>query len=701
MSAYLKEENLLTLLSQNNFIVPEIQREYVWGDNEKVIVKFLTDLKRKIGICCANCNLPSSENKINIGFLYSYKPDYVKIEHDRFLDENLIDGQQRFTTLFLLLFYCALKEIKPDGKNRKEEFLTLIRFEEKLRMCFDFRVRDLTKRFMLELIEKVDSVKQLKDIDKQTWYLKDYQNDVSIKSMRKAMDLIQSVFSDNTRYYNHLINYVVFWHFKTEATSQGEELYITMNARGEELADNEVTKAALMIRGSEIYEWGQKWEEWQQFFWKKRDKQDINPSADKGFNGFLSCIAGLEYYLKDKQGIAAEKDIQQLLTLETVEEYYEAFKLLNEKKVEFEANYNYSDWVQKCLDEIWNIFNKNETDWFANYKDKNKSTERKRMVFIWSWMYLITTLIAQGKAIDTNELFRFLRFFYIRYNNNNRSVSSLKITINDIIKNGVWYRSDILFENMVELFPEDETDEKYTTVEEAKKNKLFTSNLESSDLLKIEELVWQIEDHPLNLDGSDVGNINLTHLIELNDSNTVNQLTQVRDAFFILFPGGTKLGSQILKSILLHYGDFWKDTSYYHKRYDFSKWKINIRKPEFKLLISQLIGNTAELLLLELQTKFLSEHEEDIKKSSIILSESYSLRQKLAFYSVLLNPEDMWSEGENVIICDDIESSRLFKDEKQIMYNSKGTIRSIMDLWEKAKEINIDPLLVIKDKSLI
>jgi uncharacterized protein with ParB-like and HNH nuclease domain len=40
MTAYLKEENLLTLLSQNNFIVPEIQREYVWGENEKVIVKF-------------------------------------------------------------------------------------------------------------------------------------------------------------------------------------------------------------------------------------------------------------------------------------------------------------------------------------------------------------------------------------------------------------------------------------------------------------------------------------------------------------------------------------------------------------------------------------------------------------------------------------------------------------------------------------
>lgn len=191
-SAYLKEENLLTLLSQNNFIVPEIQREYVWGENEKVIVKFLKDLKTKIGVCCSECNQPSSENKINIGFLYSYKPDYVKIEHDRFLDENLIDGQQRFTTLFLLLFFCALKELKADGKNRKEEFLTLIRFEEKIRMGFDFRVRDLTKRFMLELIEKINSVEQLQNIHRQTWFLKDYQNDVSIKSIRKALGFIQT-----------------------------------------------------------------------------------------------------------------------------------------------------------------------------------------------------------------------------------------------------------------------------------------------------------------------------------------------------------------------------------------------------------------------------------------------------------------------------------------------------------------------------
>ncbi|GHB36227.1 DUF262 domain-containing protein [Mongoliitalea lutea] len=699
-SAYLKEENLLTLLSQNNFIVPEIQREYVWGENEGVITKFLSDLKNKIGLCCNECNLPSSENKINIGFLYSYKPDYVKIEHDRFLDENLIDGQQRFTTLFLLLFYCALKETRSDGKNRKEEFLTLIRFEEKIRMCFDFRVRDLTKRFMLELIEKVDSIEQIQNIDKQTWFLKDYKNDVSIKSIRNALGFIQNIFSDNTRYFNHIINYVVFWHFKTEATSQGEELYITMNARGEELADNEVTKAALMVGGSEIYEWGKKWEEWQQFFWENRDKTNPNPSADKGFNGFLSCIAGLESYLNYDNWDNAEKDIQKLLTLEKVEKYITAFKLLIDKRSEFEKHYSYSDWIQKCFDKIWEIINKNETDWMVDYKDKNKSTERNRMVFIWSWLYYLIELKSESKEININELYRVLRFFFIRYSNNNRSVLTLKMTVNGIIHNGI-FMSLYQAIDTAEISPEEETDTKLRTIEESVKYIFLSSIKEDIDFIQKEELIWQIEDHPLNLDGSDVGNINITHLIDLNDSTTIKKLTDVRDTFFELFPNGTKSGSPLLKTILLHYGDFWKDTSYYHKRYDFSDWKRNIRKVEFKTFIDSLIGKTLELRLNDLQNEFLTKHKTDIKNSVIALSAGYSLREKLIFYSFFISSEELWSQGERVIICDEIEYSRLFIDENQIIYNSKGNFKGDwgnLDLWEKVKEQVVNPLDELKRK---
>lgn len=697
LSAYLKEENLLTLLSQNNFIVPEIQREYVWGENEKVIIKFLDDLKSKIGVCCNSCNLPSSENKINIGFLYSYKPDYVKIEHDRFLDENLIDGQQRFTTLFLLLFYCSLKEVRADGKNRKDEFLTLVRFEEKISMCFDYKVRDLTKRFMLELLEKINSIEELKNIAQQTWFLRDYKNDVSINSMRKALDFIESVFSDNTRYYNHLINYVVFWHFKTEATSQGEELYITMNARGEELADNEVTKAALMIGGSEILEWGKKWEEWQQFFWKNRDKTDINPSADKGFNSFLSCIAGLEFYLFDKEGIAIEKDIQKLLTLDKVEKYFNAFKFLIEHHSEFTSHYSYSSWIPKCVNEIWGIFNKNETDWFANYQDKNKSTERNRMVFIWSWFYYINRVNDTGKEVVIDELYRVLRFFYIRYNNFNRSVSTLKETVKWIIDNGIW---DTLG-NEIELETEnteDETDTKFRTTEETIKNKLLHDNIDNPDLCKLEEIIWEIEDHPLNLDGSDVGNINITHLIELNGSIDYETLIQVRNTFYSMFPA--KSASATLKTILLYYFDFSNKKGYRNgTKYNFSDWKRNIRNVEIRQLILALIKNKPNEHLEYLKKEFIEKYKDEITNSISVLPKGFSFIEKLIFYSLILSPEGLWKFGSIMIEYSSIENPRLFEDEDKRICNLKSDFRSdSMDLWVEVCKHFENPLAEIKNK---
>ena len=58
MTQQLKEQSLLHLLSQNNFIVPEIQREYVWGQNEEVISRFLDSIIEKIGLVCDQCGNP-------------------------------------------------------------------------------------------------------------------------------------------------------------------------------------------------------------------------------------------------------------------------------------------------------------------------------------------------------------------------------------------------------------------------------------------------------------------------------------------------------------------------------------------------------------------------------------------------------------------------------------------------------------------
>ena len=103
------EKNIKELLG-NYMVVPEIQREYVWGSNKNIVNQFIDSLK---------------ENKdINVGFLYSYSNGN---------QEYIIDGQQRLTTLVLCLYYASLKQEMYD------DFITLLKVNRS-NMSFTYRV---------------------------------------------------------------------------------------------------------------------------------------------------------------------------------------------------------------------------------------------------------------------------------------------------------------------------------------------------------------------------------------------------------------------------------------------------------------------------------------------------------------------------------------------------------------------------------
>ena len=325
----MKEVSVEEILEQYNLIVPEIQREYVWGLNQYgVFETFLKDLKEGIQtegevpgeikslqetidnplideVTKNNLRLllegmRKPKVSMNIGFLYSYKPGYY-IGNDRDEDLYLIDGQQRFTTLFLILFYFALKE------QRKEEFLQLFKFDfYKEKIGFDYRVRAVTYQFIIDLIHKCENVQDLLDVRHKRWFLATYANDTTIKSIT-GVDEQSGVFNiqnkhfdgDNQEYYDYIKKYIKFWHFKTEETSQGEELYITMNSRGQQLADNETIRARLFdnddVRANSLY-WSEQWEIWQDFFWKHRNKKQPGMTADEGFNEFLRWVQLLKMW---------------------------------------------------------------------------------------------------------------------------------------------------------------------------------------------------------------------------------------------------------------------------------------------------------------------------------------------------------------------------------------------------------------------
>lgn len=366
----MKEVSVEEILQNFNLIVPEIQREYVWGANENGIFDtFIKDVNdgfekaselspdainlqqtllnpaldeaTKKSLISLLDKIPKSSHSVNIGFLYSHKPGYY-IGNDREEDLYLIDGQQRFTTLFLMLFYFSIKE------NRKAEFLSLFKFDaKKEKIAFDYRVRSLTHQFIIDLIENVNLIDELLKIREGRWFLSNYKNDVTVSSIvgtdkRKGVfEILEKRFQGEALgYFNFVKKDIKFWHFKTEDTSQGEELYITMNSRGQQLADNENIRAKLFDSGEvrkNPLEWSGKWEIWQDFFWKTRNKKNPKFTADEGFNEFLRWVQLLKMYEVEASSKSFIEVLQwdsqsklnvEYLSLEDIEITFNALKYL-------------------------------------------------------------------------------------------------------------------------------------------------------------------------------------------------------------------------------------------------------------------------------------------------------------------------------------------------------------------------------------
>lgn len=232
--ANMQEKSILELLKEQYIVVPEIQREYVWGSetNKEKCKNILEDIIK-------------NKNGYNIGFLYSYdKYNGYKSDEENYTDKSkevhLIDGQQRFTTLYLTLFYFYVK----CGK--------LIDNKEVLKN-FSYRVRNITKEFINVIIDKVKTVDDLHNIQNKTWYLSVYRQDPTIESIVNFF----TIFKDNEDFVNRLKNNLEkientkFWYFNTSQTSQGEELYITMNSRGEQIAEYEDARVILLEKVKE------------------------------------------------------------------------------------------------------------------------------------------------------------------------------------------------------------------------------------------------------------------------------------------------------------------------------------------------------------------------------------------------------------------------------------------------------------------
>jgi len=276
------------------------------------------------------------------------------------------------------------------------------------------------------------------------------------------------------------------------------------------------------------------------------------------------------------------------------------------------------------------------------------------MVFVWSVLLFIT----QRNVIQLEEVFRLLRIYYVRYNNNIRAVSGIKNEVKLQVESGIWKET---------AFPD----------ERLKFNLLETCKVDQRESL--EELIWQIEDHPLNLNGQDVRNINIGHLVDFSEV-TVEKLEIIRDKFIEVFPPNERKYHRV-KHLLLYYGAYYDESSpNYYMNLKFENWRRIIRglgsfleeneNPFWAFFIEfKEFGGTLD--------EFIQEKDRDrIEKEN-----AQGLRGKLLWYSQRLGV-NMWHEGGAIAIskgnpCSlpDWESKDTYFPTEFIFYNTKGDLK--------------------------
>ena len=310
------EQKHLSELLEKNIVVPEIQREYVWGSRKEIFVQFIDTLK------------DAEAGNIKLGFLYSYS---------RNGEEYIIDGQQRFTTLVLLLYYLSLKNPK-----NTEDFRRRLKTDS-ANMAFTYRVRTNTEQFMKDLF--ASGVCSREEILDGPWYHRYYDSDLTIQSMIEFLDYLKSTGFEYD--YDNLLK-VSFWYYPVDKTSMGEELYITMNSRGKALDSAEHLKPLLMKNAkNKRRNWGKEWDNWEEFFFRIRGDREIS-CINVAMNNFIRLVWELETCQEhnELEPSKAQKDID----LDIIRIYFRAMESLHDSEYKDEINRLFGDDVNGVKD---------------------------------------------------------------------------------------------------------------------------------------------------------------------------------------------------------------------------------------------------------------------------------------------------------------------------------------------------------------
>lgn len=360
-----------TKVKINQIVIPKIQRPYAQGRQDGVCTYVRNTLLNEM---FANFN---TDEVFDFNFIYGI----VRPSNDTYVME-LLDGQQRMTTLFLVYWYIANRELNEEDEVDKEIRDILRHFVYETRSTSTVFCQKLSS-YRVDLSEMIPS----KAIRRAKWYFKSFDRDSTICAMLTMLDAIHVRYNNqNSNELYKKLNNIQFYVKSLGYFNLSEELYIKMNARGLQLSPFENFKADLtnFISNKEYKPFRQQVSlykkdseekvgfnfnfsvkldaKWIDIFWKKGFE-----NFDAAYMSFFSRFFACKYIISTKNTVT-DRDIRQDKTLRHIYTEAENRNEVNEYLgfQEFEQLLNEHPEYVLTLDKVLDVF------YEYDYKDTKK-----------------------------------------------------------------------------------------------------------------------------------------------------------------------------------------------------------------------------------------------------------------------------------------------------------------------------------------
>ncbi len=255
----------------------------------------------------------NEQSELSLGLIYAYEKPENHIQ--------LCDGQQRITTLYLLLGMLNRQTGMNHFRRRLISDYEYLYDDKEPYLLYSIRenslyfMSDLVCRFFINE-EGCGDAAGVGSIPEQPWFFNDYNNDPSISSICKALAIIEELLKGRSAEWcrdfgDYLTNRLSFLYYDLENRENGEETFVVINTTGEPLSAAQNLKPLIcnaeINKGYDNDSISEDWEEIETWFWQHRSP--YNDTADAGFNEFLRWITILSHDTYDTRGIAQVKNI--------------------------------------------------------------------------------------------------------------------------------------------------------------------------------------------------------------------------------------------------------------------------------------------------------------------------------------------------------------------------------------------------------